>query len=338
MVNRATFLNEHNFKFSKTKGGITPGAFGCYTDSFGNSYNVVLKLSTPNLNGAKQHTVECFASEVLLRLGQRTLPIVKVSVSEGLREYISQCGFDKEWYGKEVLSDGTIKIDFNTPNTQKIETMYEIGKSAGVEPVRLRTIDGCVDAIKKIYGKDTPLVNGFLQQQLSKIFINNNDYNIDDMFSVVTYNDGSVAPLPIYDLGSSIVIGAFSKQALNKFGVDGNTLSHDLSFGEIRTLNSTLYNQGTAMGTTMFTDNWWNDVSQKQLVEYICKTYPDSAKEFYAHLTTFDEEDIFYICDTMQSNGIVDETEKTFLTDFMWARQEEMMTTMQLSLFQDVAQ
>lgn len=338
MVNRAVTLNETNFRYSKPKGGITPGAFGVYTDSFGESYNVVLKLSTPNLNGAKQHSVECFASEILSRIGQRTLPIVKVSVDDGLKDFIGKGGLHKEWYGHEVLKDGTIKIDFNTPNVHKIESMYDIAKQVDVEPVTLRTIDGCVDALRKMYGKDTPLVNDFLQQQLSKIFINNNDYNIDDMFSVVTYVDGSVGALPMYDLGSSITIGAFSKPILEKFGIDGNSLSHDLTFRQIMMLNSALYNQGTAMGTTKETDSWWNDYSQKDLVKYIAMKYPDSAREFCGHLANFDEEDVFYICDAMCANQVVEEDEKGFLTDFMWARQEEMIQTLQITLYQDVAQ
>lgn len=338
MINKEIYLNEHNFIFSKTKGGITPGAFGSFIDASGEEHNVVLKLSTPNLNSSKQHCIECFASEVLTRLGQRTLPIMKVKVSDSLREHISEGGLHKEWYGHEILSDGTIKLDFNTPNVEKIETMYDIANVVGCEPVVLRTIDGCVDAIKERYGQDTPLVNAFIQQQLSKIFINNNDYNIDDMFSVVTYKDGSVAALPMYDLGSSITVGAFSKPVLERFSLDGNSLSHDLDFNEVRILNSALYNQGTAMGTTKYTDNWWNDVSQNQLVKYISSTYPNSAREFYSHLTQFDEEDCYYICEMMNSCGVIDEDEKTFLTDFMWTRQEEMMRTLEESLFQDVAQ
>ena len=338
MVNKAVGLNEINFRFSKPKGGITPGAFGVYTDSFGESYDVVLKLSTPNLNGAKQHIVECFSSEILSRIGQRTLPIVKVSVSDSLREFITQGGLHKEWYGHEVLSDGTIKVDYNTPRVAKIESMYDIAKQADVEPVTLRTIDGCVDVLRERYGKDTPLVNDFLQQQLSKIFINNNDYNIDDMFSVVTYVDGSVGALPMYDLGSSITIGAFSKPVLERFGLDGNTLSHDLNFRQIRMLNSALYNQGTAMGTTKETDTWWNDVSQKDLVSYIATKYPNSAREFLSHLANFDEEDVFYICDMMKAQNIVDDSEKEFLQDFMYARHEEMFMTLQNNLVLESAQ
>lgn len=335
MINKPITLNENNFQILKGKPGMTPGAFGVYTNKKGEQYNVVLKLSTPSLNSSRQHVVECFVSECLTRLGQTTLPIVKVNVNEDVKSSVEQIRYGTEWRSHPLLDEGTIKIDFNQPNIVKIENMDAIAQGTRIEPVMLRTIDGCVDALKSKFGEDTPLVNDFLQQQLCRILFNNNDYNVDDMFSVVTFEDGTVSALPMYDFGSAITIGAFSKDIVAEHGLDGDTLSHLTSYQDVAILSHDLFNQPTAMGTTKYTDNWWNGRSQQQLVEHIAKTYPESAKQFYGDLQKFDEEDVFFITESMEQNEIIQPEESRFLQDFMWARQNEMMQTLSYNLTQD---
>ena len=50
------------------------------------------------------------------------------------------------------------------------------------------------------------------------------------------------------------------------------------------------------------------------------------------------QEDVFYICDMMKAQNIVDDSERAFLQDFMYARHEEMFMTLQNNLVLESAQ